>query len=94
MLTGSEWNVLKALHMVLEPLKRELIREFMEPQDFSVVEHGKVDFGLYANLEAPESGEDVKGPEEMNPEQYKDHYTAPSRFRDAWNHPDPFQRKM
>ena len=27
------------------------------------------------------------------PESYKDVYEAPSRFTEAWNHPDPFQRK-
>ena len=80
-------------NMVLEALKRGPVGEFLEPRNFSVVDHEKLDFGLYAQTEAPEPREDVKGPEGINPEQYKDHYTAPMRFRDAWNHPDPFQRK-
>ena len=72
-------------NMVLESLKRGPISEFLEPRNFSVVDHEKVDVGLYAHTEAPEPGKDVKGPEGMGPEQYKDYFTAPTRFRDAWN---------
>ena len=31
--------------------------------------------------------------ENINPSSYKDHFTIPLTFDDAWNHPDPFQRK-
>jgi len=27
-------------------------------------------------------------------EQYKDYFTVPETFNDAWNHPCPFQRKL
>jgi hypothetical protein len=33
-------------------------------------------------------------PELLLPEQYKDVFTAPVKFQDAWDHPDPFQRKL
>ena len=31
--------------------------------------------------------------ENINPLSYKDNFTIPLTFDDAWNHPDPFQRK-
>ena len=31
--------------------------------------------------------------EEISPSSYKDKYTVPRNFQEAWNHPDPFQRK-
>ena len=31
--------------------------------------------------------------EKLNPSQYKDLFDKPMTFNDAWNHPDPFQRK-
>ena len=29
----------------------------------------------------------------LSPEQYKDHFTVPTTYEEAWNHPCPFQQK-
>ena len=36
---------------------------------------------------------DPKNPESLKPEEYKDAFTNPNNFQEAWNHPCPFQRE-
>ena len=79
---------------VLETSLRDLIIDFMEPKNFSIVEYDIANYGGQPVVELPESGENVKGPEGVDPERYKDIFVSPTRFRDVWNHPDKFQRKM
>ena len=38
--------------------------------------------------------QEPKPPSSVRPEQYKDVFEAPSKFQDAWNHTDPFQRQQ
>ena len=33
-------------------------------------------------------------PATLSPSQYKDYFLVPTNFNDAWNNPDPFQRKL
>ena len=33
-------------------------------------------------------------PKQIKPEQYKDVFSVPTNFREAWDHPDPFQRNL
>ena len=84
----------EVINLILDNLQKEPVKPFLEKQNFSVVDCEKVDFSLYARTELSEPEENIKGPKELDPEQYKEVFTTPTRFQDAWNHPDPFQRKM
>ena len=89
-------------NLIVEALTREPIKEFMKPRNLSIVDAPETSYDTsetrYNAMEwgedLPEPGEEVKGPEGVRPEQFKDVFMAPRSFQEAWNHPDPFQRKM
>ena len=76
-------------HMVTEAATREGPKSFLEPKQFSVFDFQIQDYGLFVG-EAPEPSKDVEPPGGLMPEQFKDFYTKPNSFNEAWNHPDPF----
>jgi hypothetical protein len=58
---------------------------------FTMIDRFSGDFGMFCEFGmAMEDG----SPDGIKLEEYKDHFQTPRTFKEAWDHPDPFQRKM
>ena len=79
---------------MLESILRDPVMDFLEQRNVSLVDHDVANYGKAPQVKLPEPRENVQGPKGVDPERYKDIFVSPTRFRDAWNHPDEFQRKL
>jgi hypothetical protein len=58
---------------------------------FTMIDRFSGDFGMFYEFGmAMEDG----SPDGIKPEEYTDHFQTPRTFKEAWDHPDPFQRTM